>query len=196
MFGFGKRGVGSKCAWVAFALLAMFGTKTNVRAEAVYKCRDAEGHITYQDRACSGAQQETQIELVAPPSDPSSPDYGVAERRPASRASGSRSAARRAGSAEAMSYECRADNGEVFYRHSSCPKSIPAHRDGAANGSHARGKARRGATSAAVSAVPLTRAEACKRMAAAGSVGRSGRARDESVSTYDRNAGRDPCRRS
>ena len=41
---------------------------------------------------------------------------------------------------------------------------------------------------------PLPRGEACRRMAAAGSIGRAGHARDESVSTYDRNLGRDPCR--
>jgi hypothetical protein len=196
MFGFGKRGVGSKCARGAIALLAMFAATAGVHAESVYKCRDAEGHIAYQDRACSGAQNETRIELATPSRNSSSPDYGVAESRRAARTGASRGAGRRTGSVEAMSYECRADNGEVFYRHSGCPKSIPAHRDRASDGSHARGKAERGASSSAVSAIPLTRADACKRMAAAGSIGRSGRARDESVSTYDRNAGRDPCRRS
>jgi hypothetical protein len=40
----------------------------------------------------------------------------------------------------------------------------------------------------------LPRGEVCRRIAAAGSIGRAGHARDESVSTYDRNLGRDPCR--
>jgi hypothetical protein len=45
-----------------------------------------------------------------------------------------------------------------------------------------------------VTAIALPRDEACRRMAAAGSIGRAGREHDERVSTYDRNAGRDPCR--
>jgi len=35
----------------------------------------------------------------------------------------------------------------------------------------------------------------CRRLARAGSIGRAGHERDEIVSTYDRNLGRDPCRR-
>jgi hypothetical protein len=89
-----------------------------------------------------------------------------------------------------VSYECRADNGEVFYRHGACPRTI------ATAGAASRHGARAGeARTAAVTAVPLPRGEACRRIAAAGSIGRAGRARDERVSTYERNAGRDPCRR-
>jgi hypothetical protein len=100
----------------------------------------------------------------------------------------------------AVSYECRTGDGEVFYKHSGCPKSIrvaAAHERGrhgaAGRGARARGS---GMRSMAVSARPLARSEVCKRLAGAGSIGRAGREHDDIVSTYDRNVGRDPCRHS
>lgn len=155
------------------------------KAESVYRCRDASGSIAYQDGPCADAQRQIRVELIpAPPAAPS-PDYGVAHPTPPTRAS--RASRRGRPGAEPSSYECRAANGEVFYRHSACPRSIPASDPG--------GRRRSGeASSAAVTATPLTRREACRRLAAAGSIGRSGRDRDERVTTYERNAGRDPCR--
>lgn len=159
-----------------------------VHAESVYKCRGADGNLAFQDRPCAGTRQQSQFELApAPPSAPS-PDYGVASSGRAKAATGGRSfAVRNVGRAEAQSYECRAANGEVFYRHSGCPKSITQSNPG---------RQRRGSdsSSVSVSAIALTRSEACKRQASAGSIGRGGRERDERVSTYERNAGRDPCR--
>jgi hypothetical protein len=153
-------------------------------AATVYRCRGTDGHVAYQDRPCADVRRQTRIE--PPPA--ASPDYGVtAAARPKAPPRGSRATGRARLREQPSSYECRAANGEVFYRHSACPKSIPA-----ANGG---GRRRGGETAAAaVTAVPLTRAEACRRLAAAGSIGRSGRDRDERVSTYERNAGRDPCR--
>ena len=91
---------------------------------------------------------------------------------------------------EIVSYECRAANGEVFYRHGSCPHQITA--DGA--GTASRKRSGGGSSSVSVTAEALPRGEVCRRMAAAGSIGRAGHERDENVSTYDRNLGRDPCR--
>jgi hypothetical protein len=75
----------------------------------------------------------------------------------------------------------------VFYRQAACPKPIPASRAVA-------GQRKGGAKPVNVSATPLTRAEACHRLARAGSIGRNGHEHDETVSTYDKHAGRDPCR--
>lgn len=158
------------------------------RAESIYRCRGADGPVVYQDRPCAGAQRQSRIELAAAPPVAASPDYGVAAPARAKGATRDRGAvAHRGGRQTPGSYECRAANGEVFYRHSSCPKSIaPPQRGGGRRGGEP--------SSVAVSAAPLTRAEACRRLAAAGSIGRSGRDRDERVTTYERNAGRDPCR--
>ena len=86
-----------------------------------------------------------------------------------------------------MSWECRGADGALFYRHASCPKSI-------AGGRSPMAARKGGAKPVAVSATPLPRAEACRGLARAGSIGRSGHEHDETVSTYDKNAGRDPCR--
>lgn len=158
------------------------------QAGSVYKCTDVDRQVAYQDHPCSGAQQRTAVELAPAPPPAPSPDYAVASSRTSAFVRGPRHSPRASAREEPRSYECRAANGEVFYRHSGCPKSIT---DSSA------GRRRRGAgsSSVGVSAVPLTRSDACKRLAAAGSVGRDGRERDERVSTYERNAGRDPCRR-
>lgn len=170
----------------AFGLLALL-LGGAAQAQTVYKCRDAQGHIAYQDRACAIGTAQASVELAPAPPPAPSPEYssGAAARTAPRRAS---ARAARGRSAQPMSYECRAGNGEVFYRHGGCPKSISV--EGAPR-SHG---ARRGAAAASVtvSARPLERSEACRRLA--GSVGRAGRDRDETVSTYERNAGRDPCR--
>jgi hypothetical protein len=89
-------------------------------------------------------------------------------------------------------YECRASDGEVFYRLGGCPRSIAAGSDGSTGGKKGGKKGAAGTVS--VSARPIPRAEACAEMHRAGAVGRSGHEHDETVSTYDRDLGRDPCR--
>lgn len=183
----GRYRAGATLALLLLLLLAAH----RADAESVYKCRDASGRLAYQDHACANAQQETRVDIAPAPPVSASPEYGVARsvRMPPPRAS-TRKASRRggAGTREVVSFECRASNGEVFYRHSGCPKSI---RTGAA--ALGRGS-KQGTAPVAVSAAPLPRSEACRRLAAGG-FGRAGHERDEQVSTYDRNAGRDPCRR-
>jgi hypothetical protein len=166
----------------------LFLAAAAARAESVYRCHGTDDQVAYQDRPCAGAQRQTRIELAAVPPAAPSPDYGVSVPvRAKGSTRGSRAAAGGAGRRMPGSYECRATNGEVFYRHSACPKSITV----SGHGGGGRGG---GGASVAVTATPLTRADACRRLAAAGSIGRSGRDRDERVTTYERNAGRDPCR--
>jgi len=174
---------------VRFGLLALLAA-SGVHAESVYKCAGADGSVAFQDRPCAAAQKESQVEILpAPPAAPS-PEYGVAsrsERAPRATRSGAKPRA------EVVSYECRAANGELFYRHGACPKQITAKAHTSGTSSKRRGGA--DTQSFAVAAEPLSRGEVCRRMAKAGSIGRTGHERDDSVSTYDRNLGRDPCRR-
>ena len=146
-------------------------------AQSVYRCSDAKGALAFQDKPCAGGEAQSEIAIEPAPAYAASPDYGVDKPTRVSRAahSSSRASAR---NAEPMSYECRAANGDVFYRHGRCPATI-------------RGKGR-GATSSAVTANAIPRSEACARMA---HTSHAGRERDETVSTYERNLGRDPCRR-
>ena len=146
-------------------------------AQSVYRCRDARGALAFQDKPCAAGQAQNEVAIEPAPVYAASPEYGVDKPARTSRAarSSSRASAR---NAEPMSNECRADNGEVFYRHGRCPATI-------------RGKGR-SATSSAVTANAIPRAEACARMA---HTSHAGRERDETVSTYERNLGRDLCRR-
>jgi len=148
------------------------------QAQSVYRCRDVHGALAFQDKPCAAGQVQKEVAIEPAPAYAASPDYGVekSSRAPRAARSSSRTAAR---STEPMSFECRAANGEVFYRHGRCPATI-------------RGKGR-GATSTAVTSSAIPRAEACARMA---HTSHAGHERDETVSTYERNLGRDPCRRS
>ena len=172
-----------------FAAAALCAMSRTAHAESVYKCRALDAAVAYQDHACAGGAAESNVEIApAPPASPS-PDYGrdAHEARRSTHAAASSRAAtheRR----EAVSYECRAADGELFYRHAGCPGRITAD---TGSGKRGRGSA---SSSYAVTSQALPRGEVCRRIAAAGSIGRAGRARDESVSTYDRNLGRDPCR--
>jgi len=174
-----------------FGACALLASLASASAAPVYKCRDAQDHIAYQDRACAATQQQSEIELMQAPPPLASvpPEHGRASTGPAERPRKTR-APHRGDTREraVVSWECRGADGSVFYRHTSCPKSIA--------GAHAPAGSRKGgAKPVAVSATPLPRAEACRRMARAGSIGRGGHEHDETVSTYDKNAGRDPCRR-
>lgn len=175
-------------ACASAACLFLFAASV-VRAGSVYKCIGDDGHIAFQDTACAEGQRQHGVTGL--PVDPPQPAATTRPSAPAKAAS--RGAHRRAGGRSApprvvMSWECRAADGEVFYRHSRCPGSIRP--DGIArSGSHPRSK------SIGVTATPISREDACRRLHAAGAIGRDGHARDESVSTYDRNRGQDPCRR-
>ena len=158
-------------------------------AASVYKCRSADGAIAYQDHACANGSAASEVEIAPPPPVAPSLDYGrdthVARR---SAHGDSPSHATMRARRETVSYECRAANGELFYRHGTCPGRITAD---AGSGKRGRGGA---SSSFAVTSEALPRGEVCRRIAAAGSIGRAGHVRDENVSTYDRNLGRDPCR--
>ena len=170
--------------------LGLLGTASPALADVVYKCRSADGAISFQDSPCPQHALQAEVALAAAPPAVESPAYSKSAGRhaPAAASRRSSSSVARTRASEPMSYECRAATGEVFYRHGGCPASI-------ANAPTVAAGTRRGAAKAParVTALALPRSEACRRLRASSS-GRSGRAHDDTVSTYDRNLGRDPCR--
>jgi len=177
---------------LAIVLAGSCGLARAAFAESVYKCVGADHAVAYQDHACAGTQAESRVEIAAAPPPSPSPDYGRASHD-GSRGFVRTSASARAGirdRREIVSYECRTANGEVFYRHGACPHQITAD----VAGTTSRKRSGGGSSSFSVTAEALPRGEVCRRMALAGSIGRAGHERDENVSTYDRNLGRDPCR--
>jgi hypothetical protein len=172
--------------WVLMLLL--LGLVAGVRAESVYKCTDAQGAIAYQSQPCAAAQQQTMLVIAPAPAYAPPPQYAV-ERR-SERAAVRPTRVARSEPRQTTSYECRASDGEIFYRHGGCPRSIAT--ADAGHGKH--GKVSAGGTSVSVSAHPIPHDEACAQMHRAGAIGRAGRVHDEEVSTYERNLGHDPCR--
>ena len=173
-----------------FAAAALCAASRAAHAESIYKCRAPDGAVAYQDHACASGAAESNVEIAPAPAATPSPDYGR-DTHEARRSTHAAAASLRAAThvrREAVSYECRAADGELFYRHGGCPGRITAD---AGSGKRGRGGA---SSSYAVTSQALPRGEVCRRIAAAGSIGRAGHTRDESISTYDRNLGRDPCR--
>ena len=189
-------------------LLAMQGA----HGAPIFKCVDASGVVSFQDTACAKHAAQAQVEVRQQPLiDPAAPPHVADVSRaplhgrthdrmhPNGRARVPSHRSREA--REPVSYECRASDGEVFYRHSKCPASVPG--DGVArfgfeqprtNSRRGRRSSRGGAWGAvSVTSREVPREEACRKINAAGADGRDGHARDEQVSVYDHNLGRDPC---
>ncbi|MFT3790786.1 MAG: DUF4124 domain-containing protein [Rudaea sp.] len=178
--------------WLILLLLAGYAAGTHGE---VYKCIGADGAATFQDRPCAAAAEQTVLAIAPAPAYSPSPAYSAAGRSDAPgarRAARARVAPRRAESAGAGSYECRTADGQVFYRHGACPRSVAAVDQGIST--HRGRAAGTAAKSVAVTSTRVSREDACHEMRRAGAASRRGREHDEDVSTYDKNLGRDPCR--
>lgn len=197
-------------AWPAYAIVPalLWAWMAGAHAASIYKCVDAQGHLAYQDTPCAAHARQHKLDVQPLPTigDPS--EVAASERalgryaRASSRKSrtrrGSHPSSRATRGKTGMSWECRAADGEVFYRHARCPGSVPG--DGTVRSGYAeklsssRTRSRQGAWGRVpVHGKKITRAEACRRIHSAGAAVRDGHQRDETVSTYDHLMGRDPC---
>lgn len=154
-------------------LLALLATSP-LNAQSVLRCVDEHGVVAFQDHPCVAGQFQREVVIEPAPEYQPSPDYAAS---PARQKRAATRPARPQHAAEPRSFECRAANGEVFFRHDRCPSSI---------------RGARGTPSISVRASEVSRGEACRRIE---HPARSGHERDDRVSTYERNLGRDPCRR-
>jgi len=177
------------------AILLLLGLAGGVRAAPVYKCTGTQGEVAYQSQPCADGQQAKVIEIAPAPAYAPSPHYAIDHDesvRSTRTATRSRSGERH--EAALVSYECRAADGQLFYRHGSCPHSIPAGNAHSAKASaHGKGAGRGSGATISVSAQRIAREDACHEIQRAGSAGRAGHEHDEVVSSYEHNLGRDPC---
>jgi hypothetical protein len=150
------------------------------QAQSVFKCIDSEGLVAFQAVPCKPGLRESRVAIDPAPPASASPDY-KRQKRPSGAAP--RTSRSRSRQAAVYSFECRTRSGMLFYRHDRCPGSID--RSDLIGGRHR-------APREAVSARRIPRLQACRGMR---SVGRDGREFDDVPSTYERNLGRDPCRR-
>lgn len=198
----------SRCLALLICGILLCLSATAAHAVSVYKCVDARGHLAYRDTPCAAQARQRKIELQPLPTIGDASEV-AAQRRVNSasvRASSRKtrgaplkhSTSRFAHDKPETSWECRAADGEVFYRHTHCPGSVRG--DGTVRNDYAeqtkssRTRSRQGAWGrVSVHGTKITRAEACRRIHSAGAAGRDGHARDETVSTYDHLMGRDPC---
>jgi hypothetical protein len=176
--------------WMVILVLA--GSPVGVRAGSVYKCIDAGGAVTFQDRPCAAAANQSVVAPAPAPAWSASPEHSV-DRESAARGARRprRAATPRRSDAPGSSYECRTADGQVFYRHSACPRSVAAIEQ---RNTAQRASKKAANKSVAVTATRISREEACYELRRAAAAGRLGRNHDQDVSTYDKNLGRDPCR--
>lgn len=184
-------------------------------ALTIHRCTGSDGTPAFQDHPCAPQQQSGVVVLraehrvvepaatVPAPSTPRSERQGNSRAR-ASTKSGSvrttksamhprnRRSPNAATASAGSSWECRASNGEIFYQHGPCPAAVIGSVE--QRTSATRGRRRSDAQSVPVAGRPIARADACRRIHAASASDRAGHERDEDVSTYERNLGRDPCR--
>lgn len=179
-------------------VLVLCALSAGAHAASVYRCVDGEGHIAYQDKPCPAQAQQREVALPPQPLIGAPGEHRTQAEPAPRRKTRTPRATQSTRPKPDMSWECHAANGEVFYRHTRCPSSVPG--DGVVRGRYAEKMAgKRSRTSHnAWSSVPvhgtkITRSEACRRIHAAGAAGRDGHQRDASVSTYDHLMGRDPC---
>lgn len=177
--------------WLIVLLLASYAT--GVRAE-VYKCTDAHGATSFQDRPCAQAANQSVVALAPAPAYAESPQYAVDREKDVSVVHRARQPAHRSESHADGAYECRTSDGQVFYRHGVCPRSVAAVDPGSTHRGRIAGAKGAATKSVAVTSTRIARADACYEMRRASAAGRSGRIHDQDVSTYDKNLGRDPCR--
>lgn len=188
---------GRSARWYEWLLiLLLLGLAGGVRAETVYKCINAQGDVAYQAQPCAEQQRASVIEIAPAPAFAPSPRYAI-DHEEAGRSSRAAAHARSGERREAAptSYECRAADGQVFYRHGACPHSIPG-ANGHVSSASARGKGagRGGGGTVGVSSQRISREDACHEIQRAGAAGRAGHEHDEVTSSYEHNLGRDPCR--
>lgn len=195
-------------ARVCALLLLLIAGEAN--AGAIYKCMDAGGGVAFQATACDAGATQTTVQVRGQPLiDADAPAWPAARSAGASKSRKLSGGSRRRGrvhraslrkqAAQATSWECRAADGEVFYRHSRCPHSVPGDGVMRSGGAYAirHGKGKRGGRDAwsplSVHARKVPRSEACRRINAVAAVERDGSARDERASVYEHDLGRDPC---
>ena len=161
-------------------LISLSPASVAAQSQSVFKCIGQDNQIAFQDKPCASGLREQEIAIAPAPPPTSSPDYARPSPRDLSRERRIQSQPRQK---VVYSYECRTQSGALFYRHNRCPASID--RSGLIGG-------RRSAAREAVSAHQIPRVEACRSMR---SMGHDGHEFDEVPSTYERNLGRDPCRK-
>lgn len=194
----------SQAAWQARLACAMLlcAIAASAQAASVYRCSNTNGQLAFQDTPCAAHARQQEITLhpqplIGTPGEAAARMASLHRHRSATRHT-RRHSTRHRQPKPAMSWECHAADGEVFYRHTRCPSSVPGDgvvRSGYAqqqSGSHSR-RRHNAWSRVRVHGVKVTRAEACRRIHSAGAAVRDGHLRDADVSTYDHLMGRDPC---
>lgn len=198
-------------------VLGMFALSPAFAAQ-VYKCVDAKGAIAYQAAPCPDRARQSEVairkDFSQKPPTPAPPmrAYGSGRMRPlpgtivqplpiapippappvppvlANNPPQQNHSA-------LSSYECRMPDGEVFYQHSHCPLYVSTGNTTAVSYDRTGNLSVRDvSTGSSVEERAISHEEACRMINAHSAIGRPGHKRDEVPSTYDKNAGRDPCR--
>ncbi|MBS0590411.1 MAG: DUF4124 domain-containing protein [Proteobacteria bacterium] len=180
--------------WLILLLLAAWSAGAHAE---IYRCTGMDGAAAFQDRPCAANAVQSTVVLAPMPVPAPSPAHAGGRETSVNRAGRSArvpvaATRRRSDGSDGAAYECRTSDGQVFYRHSACPRSVAA----VEQGTRTRGHGAKAASgkSIAVTSTRIPREQACYELRRAGAAGRRGREHDQDVSTYEKNLGHDPCR--
>ena len=168
-----------------FLSLLLLDKLARAVAASIYRRVDAQEHLGFEDTPCAGHARQHKIDLrrlpmIGNPADVASIRarlHAKRDRRAIRHASHRHAARRSIRKKSRMSWECRAADHEVFYRHARCTSSIP--RDGVVRSDYANSMSSRYAncrhsarSRVKVHGVWIPRTAACRRIHVAGAAGR------------------------
>lgn len=181
--------------WIVAMLLAW---PVITAAATVYKCAGRDGAVIFSQTPCGSDAQEIELQDSGPPAPPSAPQGATPKPQtdqalePAPVGSDNTPPPQPATQTHAgpVAYRCFTPDGMTFYRHAHCPKFVAV---------TIHGRAGRFQTSshgyAPVEEQTVGLRTACNAIYASDAEHRFGSGYDQRYSIYERNAGRDPCRK-
>ncbi|HVJ61545.1 MAG TPA: DUF4124 domain-containing protein [Tahibacter sp.] len=175
--------IASLCLAVAWSLCGPAAAAPP--SKTMFKCVDAVGVTTFQGQPCTAGAKQSEVKLREPPKEAEPP---LVEEPQIDPETGEPIDPNK----PLISYECTSAQGWTFYKHKPCPPGVRVAKPGAAASDKADVLAATQGEWVRVSGAPISRLEACHRIAEGGT--RQGRPFDDVVSERDRAAGRDPCR--
>ncbi|HEX7370979.1 MAG TPA: DUF4124 domain-containing protein, partial [Rhodanobacteraceae bacterium] len=112
--------------------LLLCGIVGSAHAASVYRCVDAQGRLAFQDTPCTVQADGSEVDLHPQPLIGAPGEHAAREAADEHRTRSMqyvrkpRAHSRRTRTKKpVMSWECHAADGEVFYRHTRCPSSVP-----------------------------------------------------------------------
>jgi hypothetical protein len=160
-------------------------------AGSIYKCADAKGGVVFSDKQCGTNARVVDVRISDSPAEPAKAPPAAAPQPPvvAPPEPAPPAPVVVQSPPDSAAYRCFTPDGAVFYLHRHCPKSIAVTHYGQMGRFQTATQGY-----APVDEVGVSETEACGAIYSNDAQKRSGSEHDDRYSTFERNAGNDPCK--